>query len=49
MIQDKNNLSHYIADDGKTFVRLADGFDMGEEMYLGSKDSIDNYIETLIQ
>ena len=45
MTQDKNNLAHYIADEGKTFIRLADGFDMGEEMYLGSTDAINNYEE----
>ena len=45
MTQDRNNLSHYIADEGKTFIRLEDGFDMGEEMYLGSEDSVEYYVE----
>ena len=35
----------YRADEGKTIVRKADGFDMGESIYLGEEDSIDNYEE----
>ena len=48
MIQDKNNTIHWIADEGKTFIRKADGFDMGEEMWLGIYDHIDNYEEETI-
>ena len=48
MITNDNN--HYIADEGKTFVRLIDGKIMGNDLYLGlfvdgSEDSIDNYKE----
>ena len=45
MIQDKNYNKHWIADEGKTFIRVADGFDMGEEIWLGVNDTIDNYEE----
>ena len=45
-----NDNNHYIADEGKTFVRLIDGKIMGKELYLGlyidgSEDTIDNYKE----
>ena len=45
-----NDNNHYIADEGKTFVRLIDGKIMGNELYLGpyidgSEDTIDNYKE----
>ena len=45
-----NNNNHYIADEGKTFVRLIDNKIMGNELYLGlfvdgSEDTIDNYKE----
>ena len=45
-----NNNNHYIADEGKTFVRLIDGKVMGNDLYLGlfvdgSEDTIDNYKE----
>ena len=48
MITNDNN--HYIADEGKTFVRLIDGKIMGNDLYLGlfvdgSEDTIDNYKE----
>ena len=48
MITNDNN--HYIADEGKTFVRLIDNKIMGNELYLGlfvdgSEDTIDNYKE----
>lgn len=36
---------HYIAEEGKTFIRKADGVDMGEEIFLGENDNIDNYEE----
>jgi hypothetical protein len=39
------NDNFYVADKGKTFIRKADGYDMGEEMWLGELDSIDNYVE----
>lgn len=45
MKQNPNNPIHWIADASKTFIRKADGFDMGEEMWLGLEDSIDNYEE----
>ena len=41
----KENTNYYLADEGKTFIRKADGFIMGEELALGANDSIDNYIE----
>ena len=45
-----NDNNHYIADEGKTFVRLIDNKIMGNERYLGlfvdgSEDTIDNYKE----
>ena len=40
---------HYIADEGKTFIRKADGFDMGEEIWLGVNDNIENYEEREVQ
>ena len=49
MVQDKNNTIHWIADEGKTFIRKSDGFDMGEEMWLGLTDNIDNYEEQEIE
>ena len=36
---------YYIAKEGKTFIRKADGFDMGEELWLGENDNINNYEE----
>ena len=44
------NDNHYIADEGKTFIRLIDGKVMGNDLYLGlfvdgSEDTIDNYKE----
>jgi hypothetical protein len=41
----KNIGNYYAADEGKTFIRKADGYDMGEEMWLGELDNIDNYKE----
>jgi len=35
MTIDINNNKHIIADEGKTFRRISDGFEMGEEIYLG--------------
>lgn len=45
-----NDNNHYIADEGKTFVRLIDNKIMGNELYLGlfvdgSEDTINNYKE----
>lgn len=45
MIQDKNYNKHWIADEGKTFIRVADNEDMGNEIYLGVEDVIENYTE----
>lgn len=45
MIQDKRNGNHWIADEGKTFVSKVDGSNMGEEIWLGVADSIENYEE----
>ena len=35
MIQDKSNKAHWIADEGKVFKRISDGFIFGNEIYLG--------------
>lgn len=35
MTQDKDNKAHWIADDGKVFKRISDGFIFGNEIYLG--------------
>ena len=45
-----NDNNHYIADEGKAFVRIIDNKIMGNELYLGlfvdgSEDTIDNYKE----
>lgn len=45
-----NDNNHYIADKGKTFVRIIDSKIMGNDLYLGlfidgSEDIIDNYKE----
>lgn len=32
---DKNNSKHIIADEGKVFKRISDGFIFGNEIYLG--------------
>lgn len=40
---------HYIASEGKTFIRKADGADMGEELFLGEFDTIDNYEEKEVE
>ncbi|MBR2026771.1 MAG: hypothetical protein IKA07_06545 [Alistipes sp.] len=45
MKQNKDNAIHWIADEGKTFVRKSDEFDMGEEIWLGVSDHIKNYEE----
>lgn len=45
MIQDKNNINHYAALAGKTIIRKADQFNMGEDIWLGVADSIENYEE----
>ena len=38
---------HYIAEEGKTFIRKADGVDMGEEIFLGVDDAIENYTQEI--
>lgn len=35
MTQDIQNPSHWIADEGKIFKRIADGLEYGEEIFLG--------------
>ena len=35
MTQDKENKAHWIADEGKVFKRISDGFIFGNEIYLG--------------
>lgn len=35
MTVDKNNSKHIIADEGKLFKRISDGFIFGNEIYLG--------------
>ena len=45
----KENTNYYQADEGKTFIRKADGFDMGEEIWLGVNDNIENYEERDIE
>ena len=45
-----NDNNHYIADEGKVFVRIIDNKIMGNDLYLGlfvdgSEDTIDNYKE----
>lgn len=45
-----NDNNHYIADEGKTFVRIIDSKIMGNDLYLGlfvdgSEDTINNYKE----
>ena len=35
MTVDKNNSKHIIADEGKVFKRISDGFIFGNEIYLG--------------
>jgi len=42
--------NHYTADEGKTFIRIIDNFDMGNDMYLynfidDTPDKIENYRE----
>lgn len=46
MIQEGNYVK---ADEGKTFIHKEDGIDMGEEMWLGENDSIENYEEVCIK
>lgn len=45
MTQNINNSIHWIADKGNTFIRKYDGFDMGEEIWIGVNDTIENYEE----
>lgn len=45
MKQDINNNSHWFCDENKTFIRKIDNFNMGEEIWLGIDDSIENYEE----
>lgn len=35
MTQNKDNKAHWIADEGKVFKRISDGFIFGNEIYLG--------------
>lgn len=35
MTQDKDKKAHWIADEGKVFKRISDGFIFGNEIYLG--------------
>lgn len=39
----------WTADEGKTFIDKRDGEDVGESIYLGTTDSIDNYEEVEIK
>ena len=34
---------YYVAEEGYTYIRKTDGFDMGNELWLGENDSIENY------
>lgn len=50
MKQSENNPIHWIADEGKVFIRKADSFVMGKDIYLhkyidGTDSTIDNYEE----
>lgn len=45
----KENTNYYQADEGKTFIRKADGFNMGEGIWLGYNDNIENYQEIIIE
>ena len=49
MIQSKTNSKYWVADYGKTFIRKADNFNMGEEICIGVLDSIENYDERNIE
>lgn len=40
---------YYRAEEGKTFIRKADGFDMGNEMWLGESDTIEKYEEKEVE
>lgn len=40
---------YYKAKEGYTFIRKADGFDMGDEIWLGDFDSIENYEEREVE
>lgn len=46
MIQDINNPIHYIADEGKEFMRIADNFRYGNEIYLGYSYYINGELQT---
>lgn len=43
MIHANNN--HYIAEEGQTIVRKSDLFNMGDEIWIGIDDDINNYKE----
>lgn len=47
MIHANNN--HYIAEEGQTIIRKSDSFDMGDEIWIGVNDSIDNYESVKIE
>lgn len=49
MKQSRNNTQHWVADEGKTFIRKSDNFDMGAEIWLGENDYIENYEEKTIE
>ena len=40
---------YYVAKEGYTYIRKVDGFDMGQEIWLGENDSIENYEEHKIE
>lgn len=45
MTQDALNPKHWTADEGKYFQTKGSNFLMGNELFLGGADSIENYIE----
>ena len=49
MKQSKNNTNHWFAEYGFTFIRISDNADMGNEIWLGANDSINNYKEKPIE
>jgi len=44
-MQHEENSNIYVAEDGNFIIRTEDAFIMGEDICLGSADSIDNYSE----
>lgn len=49
MIQNKFYPNNWMADENKTFIRKIDNFNMGEDIWLGVNDSIDNYESVKIE